>query len=34
MLSIDYVLITAQNDEEHLKTLETVLCHLIGLRQV
>ena len=31
---LDDVLITAQNDEEHLKTLETVLCRLSehGLR--
>ena len=25
---LDDVLITGQNDEEHLKTLETVFCHL------
>ena len=25
---LDDMLITGQNDEEHLKTLETVFCHL------
>ena len=31
---LDDVLITRQNDEEHLQTLETVFCHLedYGLR--